>query len=91
MILRETLTRHWWRLQDDLFPAAKEDPGPLSEKHKSLVVVLEPDCVELFVPYVHGLVGPAFGGTRGPGASLYHQGCFQPLDDTVADGFVEGR
>jgi hypothetical protein len=57
MVLREMLNRHWWRLQDDLFPAAEEDLGPLSEKHRALIVVLETVCVERFLPYVHGLVG----------------------------------
>ncbi len=57
MMLREILTRHWWRIQDDLFPAAEEDLGPLSEKHRTLILVLETACVERFLPYVHGLVG----------------------------------
>jgi hypothetical protein len=57
MLLREILTRQWWRFQDDLFPAAQEDLGPLSEKHRALIVVLETVCVERFLPYVHGLVG----------------------------------
>ena len=57
MLLREILTRQWWRFQDDLFPAADEDLGPLSEKHRVLIVVLETVCVERFLPYVHGLVG----------------------------------
>jgi transposase len=57
MVLREILTRQWWRFQDDLFPTAEEDLGPLSEKHRALIVVLETVCVERFLPYVHGLVG----------------------------------
>jgi hypothetical protein len=57
MFLREIFSRRWWRIQDDLFPAAEEDLGPLSEKHKALIVVLETVCVERFMPYVHGLVG----------------------------------
>jgi transposase len=57
MLLREILTRHWWRIQDDMFPSAEEDVGPLSEKHRALIVVLETVCVERFLPYVHGLVG----------------------------------
>jgi len=57
MLLREILTRQWWRIQDDFFPAAEEDLGPLSEKHRALIVVLETVCVERFLPYVHGLVG----------------------------------
>jgi transposase len=57
MLLREILTRQWWRIQDDLFPAAEEDLGPLSDKHRALIVVLETVCVERFLPYVHGLVG----------------------------------
>jgi transposase len=57
MLLREILTRQWWRIQDDLFAAAEEDLGPLSEKHRALIVVLETVCVERFLPYVHGLVG----------------------------------
>jgi hypothetical protein len=57
MSLKETLTRRWWRLQDDLFPSAKEDLGPLSEKHTNLITVLDMVCVERFLPYAHGLVG----------------------------------
>jgi len=57
MSLRETLSKHWWRIQDDLFPAAEEDLGPLSEKHRNLIVALETVGVEAFLPYVHGLVG----------------------------------
>ena len=57
VVLREILTRQWWRIQDDLFPAAEEDLGPLSEKHRALIVVLETVCVERFLPYVHGLAG----------------------------------
>jgi hypothetical protein len=57
MVLREILTRQWWRIQEDLFPAVEEDLGPLSEKHRTLIVVLETVGVERFLPYVHGLVG----------------------------------
>jgi len=56
MLLLEILTRQGWRIQDDLFPAAEEYFGPLSEKHRALIVVLETVCVERFLPYVHGLV-----------------------------------
>lgn len=57
MSLRENLTCHWWRLQDDLFPAASADLGPLSDKHKNLILVLDRVGVERFLPYAHGLVG----------------------------------
>jgi hypothetical protein len=76
MLLREILTRQWWRIQDDLFPAAEEDLGPLSEKHRALIVVLETVCVERFLPYVHGLVGRPLAERTASGASVYRQGCF---------------
>jgi hypothetical protein len=51
------LSNHWRRLQEDLFPEMEEELGPLSDKHRSLVTVLETVNVESFLPYVHGLTG----------------------------------
>lgn len=57
MFLRETLCKHWRRLQHELFPAVEEELGPLSEKHRQLAVVLETVRVESYLPYVRGLAG----------------------------------
>ena len=57
MLLRENLSNIWRRLQHDLFPEIEDVLGPLSEKHRTLVVVLETVRVEAFLPYQHGLVG----------------------------------
>ena len=57
MLLRENLSNIWRRLQHDLFPEIEDALGPLSEKHRTLVVVLETVRVEAFLPYQHGLVG----------------------------------
>ena len=35
-MLREMLSNHWRRLQEDLFPEMEEELGPLSDKHRSL-------------------------------------------------------
>src|SRR5271166_5288395 len=56
-MLREMLSNHWRRLQEDLFPSMAEELGPLSGKHRSLVPVLETVNVESFLPCVHGLTG----------------------------------
>jgi hypothetical protein len=57
MFLRETLSNHWRRLQHNLFPAMENVLGPLSDKHTTLIMVLETVRVESFLPYPHGLVG----------------------------------
>lgn len=57
MFLREMLSNQWRRFQEDLFPEMEEALGPLSEKHRTLVVVLETVRVEAFLPYPHGYVG----------------------------------
>jgi hypothetical protein len=51
------LSNQWRRFQEDLFPEMEEALGPLSEKHRTLVVVLETVRVEAFLPYPHGYVG----------------------------------
>jgi hypothetical protein len=57
MFLSENLSNHWRRLQHDFFPEVEAVLGPLSEKHRTLIVVLETVRVEAFLPYQHGLVG----------------------------------
>lgn len=52
-----TLSNHWRRLQEELFPAIEDELGVLSDKHKQLIIVLETVNVETYLPYVHGLVG----------------------------------
>lgn len=57
MFLRETLSNYLLRFQQELFPELENELGPLSDKHKQLVMVLETVRVETYLPYVHGLVG----------------------------------
>ncbi len=57
MFLRETLSNHWNRMQHKLFPEMENVLGPLTDKHKTLITVLETINVEAFLPYPHGAVG----------------------------------
>ena len=57
MPLRQTLSSYWQSLQGELFPALQEELGPLSERHRDLVMVLDLARVEAFIPSYSGLVG----------------------------------
>ncbi len=57
MSLQDTLSQYWLSFQRGLFPWRAEELGPLSERHKRLVQVLEFVRVEELLP-----------GTRGGGA-----------------------
>jgi len=57
MPLRETLSDYLRTLQGQLFPFLEEDLGPLGERHKQFVTVLELVRVENFVRHWHGLPG----------------------------------
>ena len=57
MPLRETLSGYWQSLQGELFPALEEELGPLGERYRDLVTVLELARVEAFVKDWPGLVG----------------------------------
>ncbi len=57
MPLRETLSGYWQSLQGELFPALEEELGPLGERSRDLVTVLELARVEAFVRDWPGLVG----------------------------------
>lgn len=39
--LNDKLSQHWNCIQDTLFPWVEESLGPLSDKHRQLVTVLE--------------------------------------------------
>ena len=43
--------------KEELFPALKEEIGPLGERYESLIAVLEFVRVERLLPYFHGLRG----------------------------------
>ena len=49
MPLNETLSGYWRSIQGQLFPCLEEELGPLGERHKQLVTVLELVRVEAFV------------------------------------------
>jgi hypothetical protein len=57
MPLDETLSGYWRSIQGQLFPCLEEELGPLGERHKQLVTVLELVRVEAFVNHWHGLPG----------------------------------
>lgn len=41
MSLQQTLSRHWFTFQRELFPRLEEALGPLGERYQRLVRVLE--------------------------------------------------
>ena len=57
MPLDDMLSGYWRAIQGQLFPFLEEDLGPLGERHKRLVMVLELVRVEAFVDHWHGLPG----------------------------------
>ena len=57
MPLRETLSSYWQSLQGELFPALEEELGPLGERYRNLVTVLELARLEALVKDWPGLVG----------------------------------
>jgi hypothetical protein len=57
MFLKENLSKHWNRLQHKLFPEIENVLGPLSEKHITLITVLETVQIGAYLPYPHGYVG----------------------------------
>ncbi len=57
MPLKQTLSRHWFRFQRELFPWLEEALGPLGERYQRLVRVLELVRVEESLPYSRGWRG----------------------------------
>lgn len=57
MSLRRILSEYWFGLQALLFPALEEALGPLTERYRSFVAVLEFVRVERFLPHFTGLPG----------------------------------
>jgi hypothetical protein len=57
MPLRATLSSYWQTIQGDLFPCLQEALGPLSEKHKQVITVIEVARIEAFVGVWRGLPG----------------------------------
>jgi hypothetical protein len=57
MPLRATLSSYWQTIQGDLFPCLQEALGPLSEKHKQVITVIEVARIEAFVRVWRGLPG----------------------------------
>src|SRR5450830_945821 len=57
MPLRATLSSYWQTIQGDLFPCLREALGPLSEKHKQVITVIEVARIEAFVSVWRGLPG----------------------------------
>ena len=54
MPLKQTLSRHWFRFQRELFPWLEEALGPLGERYQRLVRMLELVRVEEWLPYSRG-------------------------------------
>ena len=57
MPLKQTLSRHWFRFQRELFPWLEEVVGPLGERYQRLVRVVELVRVEEWLPYSRGWRG----------------------------------
>ena len=57
MPLGKTLTAYWQRLQGHLFPWLEEELGPLGDRHRRLVTVLDVVGVEALLPDRRGGVG----------------------------------
>ena len=57
MPLKQTLSRHWFRFQRELFPWLEEALGPLGERYERLVRVVELVRVEEWLPYSRGWRG----------------------------------
>ena len=58
MPLDERLSDYWRKIQAELFPSLQEyQLGPLGERHRQLVTVLEMARPERFLPHVHGRPG----------------------------------
>ena len=57
MSLKQTLSRHWFTFQRELFPWLEEALGPLGESDERLVRVLELVRVEEWLPYSRGWRG----------------------------------
>lgn len=57
MPLSETLSNYWLAIQGNLFPWLEEELGPLSDKLKQVITVLEVAQVEMFVGRWRGLPG----------------------------------
>ena len=57
MSLGQTLSGFWHSIQGDLFPWLEEELGPLGERYRRFVTVLELARVESFLPHFHGLPG----------------------------------
>ena len=72
--LKQTLSRHWFTFQRELFPWLEEVLGPLGERYERLVRVVELVRVEEWLPYSRGLAGPAAEGSCRAGAGLSGEG-----------------
>jgi hypothetical protein len=57
MTFRDGLFNTWRRIQTELFPDLEKEIGPLPERYRKLVTVLEFVRVEEFLPYPHGAEG----------------------------------
>ena len=57
MPLKQTLSRHWFRFQRELFPWLEEALDPLGERYQRLVRVVELVRVEEWLPYSWGWRG----------------------------------
>ena len=57
MPLRVSLSNTWSHIQGFLFPMLRDEVGPLTDKQKQVVVVLEVARIEAFVQMWPGLLG----------------------------------
>ena len=62
MSLGQTLSRFWYSVQAGLLPWLEDELGPLGERYRRLVTVLEFVRVKAFLPHFHDLSGRPQGG-----------------------------
>ena len=94
------MSQFWFTFQTFLFPSLEEELGPLAERHRALVRVLELVRVERWLPGLQGgpfapepaQVGPEQGATRpGQAAAPAERACEAEPRSEPAEEKVPGR
>ena len=84
--LKQTLSRHWFTFQRELFPWLEEALGPLGERYERLVRVLELVRVEEWLPYSGGWRGrPRQGEPRAKELRRLERQALMTLEEMLED------
>ena len=89
--LKETVSRHWFRFQRELFPWLDEALGPLGERYQRLVRVLELVGVEELLPYRGGWRGRPLEDRAALARAFLGEGGAGRGHDAGAGGAAEER